>query len=266
MAALAVGDEQPLLARMHITQSQPEHLAASQPAQQHRLHHRPVPMGAQRPYQGVGLLWVDHPRQRARGADQRYPSHRAAGTTGRQSLRHGVSRNDTADDQVLEQPGDRGQPPLDRARRQTRLTILDPHHLRPTSRLPLGGDERQHVGTGDLLGHLGHLREKHLQIERRGQHRIRPRPGSDHLQVVVEQPMPQPRDTATTDRANQARHKHHNLPTTASAPGPAGSRKHAEDHPHIQTSRPFPSSRIPRRRWSATGRSGMGCRGRRLRS
>src|SRR6476661_7905820 len=61
MAALAVGDEQPLLARMHITQSQPEHLAASQPAQQHRLHHRPVPMGAQRPYQGVGLLWVDHP-------------------------------------------------------------------------------------------------------------------------------------------------------------------------------------------------------------
>ena len=58
---------------VHITQSQPEHLAASQPAQQHRLHHRPVPMGAQRPYQGVGLLWVDHPRQRARGADQRYP-------------------------------------------------------------------------------------------------------------------------------------------------------------------------------------------------
>ena len=47
-----------------------------------------------------------------------------------------------------------GQPPLDRARRQTRLTILDPHHLRPTSRLPLGGDERQHVGTVTSSGTL----------------------------------------------------------------------------------------------------------------
>ena len=32
--------------------------------------------------------------------------------------------------------------------------------------------------------------------------------------------MPQPRNTATIDRANQARQEHHNLPTTASAPTP----------------------------------------------
>ena len=47
-SALALGDEQPPPRDLDVLQSQPEDLAAAQPAQHHRRHHRPVAVGAQR--------------------------------------------------------------------------------------------------------------------------------------------------------------------------------------------------------------------------
>ena len=118
-----------------------------------------------------------------------------------------------------------------------RLTVLDPHHRRPASRLPLRLDERQHVRLADLRGLLADHREEHLQVECGGQHRVRPRPGGDHVQEVVEQPMSQPRNPTSIGRANQAWCEHDNLPPTASAPTPSNPRRRAEDYPYIQTTR-----------------------------
>ena len=49
MTALALGDEQPPLPGMHVRHAQAAHLAATQPAQQHRQHDGAVAMGAQPP-------------------------------------------------------------------------------------------------------------------------------------------------------------------------------------------------------------------------
>ena len=166
--------------------------------------------GAQRREQGVGLARVDDPRQRARGADQRHPAIRA---TCRQPAWHRILGDHTADDQILEQATDRGQTTLDRARRQPRLTVLDTHHRHTAARLPLGPDEPQHVRLADLHRIPADHGEKDLQVERGGQHRIRARPGGNHLQIVVEQAMPQPRDTpAPTGRTR------HGTNTTTSRP------------------------------------------------
>ena len=64
MPALALGDEQPALADLDITQPQAEDLAAAQPAEQHRLDHRPVAVGAQHRHQRVDLGREQDARQR----------------------------------------------------------------------------------------------------------------------------------------------------------------------------------------------------------
>jgi len=131
---------------------------------------------------------------------------------------HRILGDHTADDQILEQATDRGQTTLDRARRQPRLTVLDTHHRHTAARLPLGPDEPQHVRLADIHRISADHGEKDLQVERGGQHRIRARPGGNHLQIVVEQAMPQPRDTAGTDRRPR-----HGTSTTTSRrqhPGP----------------------------------------------
>lgn len=46
VAALAAGDEEPLVSQVHVLQPQSEHLAATQSTQQHRLDHRGIPGGA----------------------------------------------------------------------------------------------------------------------------------------------------------------------------------------------------------------------------
>jgi hypothetical protein len=110
---------------------------------------------------------------------------------------HRISGNDTTNDQVLEQPGDRGQAPLDRARRQARFTVLDPNHFRAAARLALRDDERQNVRSVDILGRLAHHQKEHLQIERSSQHRIRTRSGGHRAEIVVEKLMTESRDAAT---------------------------------------------------------------------
>ena len=91
--ALAFGDEQPPLPGIDVLEPQTQHLAASQPAQHHRIDHRPVTVRAQRRPQRVDLARRQHPRQRPRGADQRHPAlpMPSAGATRRQAGRNRVA-------------------------------------------------------------------------------------------------------------------------------------------------------------------------------
>ena len=69
----------------------------------------------------------------------------------------------------------------------------------------LGGDERQHVRRGrPRAGGLPTTREEHLQVVRRRQHRVRPAPRRQELQIVIQQRHAQP---------------HHRLPGRASTSG-----------------------------------------------
>lgn len=56
VTALALGDEQAMLAGGDVLQAQAEHLATAQAAEQHRLHNGPVPMGAQSGHEAVHLV------------------------------------------------------------------------------------------------------------------------------------------------------------------------------------------------------------------
>ena len=56
MAALARHGNQPPVSDLHIFEPQAQHLAPAQPGQQHRQHHRLVPVRAQRTEQPVRLL------------------------------------------------------------------------------------------------------------------------------------------------------------------------------------------------------------------
>ena len=55
MAALAFDDEHSPIGDLQVAQAQTQHLAAAQPAEQHRLDHRPIPPRPQRPPQSVDL-------------------------------------------------------------------------------------------------------------------------------------------------------------------------------------------------------------------
>ena len=63
MSALAVCNEDPPLTETQILEPEPEHLAAPQTAQQHRLGHGPVPLGAQRRHERLDLAEIQDPRQ-----------------------------------------------------------------------------------------------------------------------------------------------------------------------------------------------------------
>ena len=140
MAALAVGDEHPPLAETQVLEPQPEHLAAAQPTQQHRLHDRPVPLGAQRRHQRLDLGRLQDPRQSAHPAHQRHhtPPAAMAALARRQPTRHRVRHADiAADDEIAVEARHRSQASLDRRRRQPRAAIGDPHHVLRARRGPL---------------------------------------------------------------------------------------------------------------------------------
>jgi hypothetical protein len=105
MTALAVSDEHSAFGDPQVLQPQPEDLAAAQPAEHHRGHHRPIPMGAQRGEQRINLARFEDPRQRPPGADQR---HALAWTLplppGRQTPRHRIHRDVATGIQIAEQP------------------------------------------------------------------------------------------------------------------------------------------------------------------
>ncbi|MEZ5383478.1 MAG: hypothetical protein R2754_16970, partial [Microthrixaceae bacterium] len=153
MTAHAIGDEHTPFTRADVLEPQPENFAATQPAKQHRVDHRPVPVLAQRRTEPVNLSGVDHPRQRARSTNQRDTPHRPLSSSSRcQASRHRVRRDVTADDEVVVETGDRGQPSLDRASRQALFAVFDPDHVPSNTRSALRGDERQHIRAHNLGG------------------------------------------------------------------------------------------------------------------
>ena len=192
MAALALHHGQPPVSDLHVRKPQPQHLAPAQPGQQHRQHHRPVPVRAQRADQPVGLLRRQDPRQGPRHPHQRRHtrSHRPALAAGHQAPRHRVDlhRRITPRDQVGIQARHRRQAAGDRPRRQPRLPVRQPHH-RPVT--PLMRQELEHIRRGDLHRVLPDHREERLQIEGHRPQRVRPAPARHELQIPVHQPLTQ---------------------------------------------------------------------------
>ncbi len=92
VAALALGDNQPMVGDLHVDQPQSKHLAAAQPGQQHRQHHGPVALRAQRSNEPIHLRWREDLRQRPGHAHQRHPGTAPALTSGRQPRGTGLQR------------------------------------------------------------------------------------------------------------------------------------------------------------------------------
>jgi hypothetical protein len=123
MAALALGDEHPPLTQAQILEAQPTHLAATQPAQQHCPHDRPVPLSPQRRHQRLHLGRLEDPRQTPHAAHQRHrPPVAMAALAGRQALRHRIGGHLAPGDQEAIQARHRSQSALDRRRRQAGAT------------------------------------------------------------------------------------------------------------------------------------------------
>jgi hypothetical protein len=93
----------------------------------------------------------------------------------------------TTRDQILEQARHARQPPSDRARRQPRLPVLDPHHPLAATRRALLRQEREHISRPHLRRLLADHLEEHLQVIRNRQPRIRRTPCADELQIAVHQ-------------------------------------------------------------------------------
>jgi len=91
MAALALADEHPPLPDVQIFQTQSEDLAAAQPTQHRREHHRPVPLPAQRSEQRIHLARHEDARKGAGRAHQRNTlSGPLPFPPGRQTPRHRI--------------------------------------------------------------------------------------------------------------------------------------------------------------------------------
>ncbi len=138
VAALAVGDEHPPLTEAEVFEAQAEHLAATQPTQQHRLHDRPVPLGVQRVEQRLHLGRRQDPRQSSHPAHQRHNTPSAAMTAlaRRQPPRHRIHPDIAPGDEIAVEARHRGEAPLDRRRRQPRTPVGDPHHVLRARRGP----------------------------------------------------------------------------------------------------------------------------------
>ena len=156
---------------------------------------------------------------------------------GRQAPRHRVHAHIPAGQQEPVKPGHARQPPPQRPGRHP--ASLRPGHLQAA--VPAGalrGHERQHIGRPDPPRRLAHHGEEDLQVIGHGQHRVRPAPASQELQVLIQQPDTQP---------------HHQLPGRVPRPGSGGQQSQAcrpsisirtglsacqdpyEDHPHIRS-------------------------------
>jgi len=74
---------------------------------------------------------------------------------------------------------------------------------------PLRGHERQHIHRTDPPRRLAHHGEEDLQVIRHG-HRVRPAPASQELQVLIQQPHPEPHHKITrgVPRPGQAHSSH----------------------------------------------------------
>jgi hypothetical protein len=207
---LALDDEHPPLSDVQVLQAQPQDLAAAQPAEDHRRDHGPVPVRAQCRGQRIHLGRRQDPRQSPGSAHQRdtLPGTRPF-PPGRQPPRHRISRHVTAGLQEREEARHDRQPPPDRGTShpgglQPGIHRLQCAVLAGPARA-LSGDERQHIGRPDLIGRLGNHREEHLQVIRGRQHRVRPAPPTQELQVDIGQRHADP-DNQLTGRLTRTGH------------------------------------------------------------
>ena len=159
-----------------ILQAQAEHLAAAQPAQHHRLDHGPVAVGAQRRPTARRPRPARSTRGSVRGVrisgtppwPRRAPGRRAARLAWHRVAVHaGVAPGR----QVGVQAPHARQPPGDRACRQARLAVLQPHDPLPVTRSTLGRQESEHVRGG-------HLRRRLTRRPRRRPSDPTPRPAT----------------------------------------------------------------------------------------
>ncbi len=148
-------------------------------------------MSAQRGAERIDLRWCQHPGQSARRTDQRDPAPAppSARPAGRQAGRHRVAVHSRVlpHAQVRVQAAHARQPPGDGSRRQTRLTVLDPHHPFTPAGRALGGQELKHIGDRHLRRRLRYHPEKDLQIRRHRQPRVGPGPCAHEDEVLVKQ-------------------------------------------------------------------------------
>ena len=232
MTALALGDEHPPLGEAQVTQPQPEDLTAAQPAQHHRRDHGPVPVRAQRGGQHVNLGRAEDLRQRPGHPDQRDALAGALPlAAGRQAPRHRVHAHVPAGQQEPIQSRHARQPPSQRPGRHPAPAC--PGHLQtaiPASALSC--HERQHVNRADPPRRLRGRGEEDLQVIGHGQHRVRPAPASQELQVLIQQPDTQP---------------HHDVTGRIPRPRQADNRHWHAGPPHLHKDRPVSLPRSLRR-------------------
>jgi len=165
---------------------------------------------------------------------RRAPGRRAARLVGT-GLR--LTPGITAGREVGIQATHTGQPAGDRARRQARLAVLQPHHPLTQTGSALKGHEREDICGVHLGRFLGNHTEEDLQIRGHRQPGVGPGSRRNESQVVIQQRMPQRdrgqlRPTMVTD---QARHElvHRGLLARRSTdPRPGG--RPAADHPYIK--------------------------------
>ena len=221
VTALALGDEYPPISDLNVGVPQPEHLAPTQPTEQHRRHHRPVAMRAQRRDQPVRLGRRQDSRQRAGHPHQRRQPRLACAAlaAGGQPTRHRIPGHSrvAARDCVRVETRHRRQSPGDRARRQTGLPIAQPNHGAVAALLR---EELEHVSRRDISRVLPDNGEERLQIERNRPKRVRPSPARNELQIPIDQRMtePIPHPAQHTRRAHQQRETSHDR--TLAAPEP----------------------------------------------
>ena len=169
----------------------PEHLAAPEPSEHHGLGHGPVPLGAQRAHERLDLVGVEDPGQPAHPAHERQTASAArAALAGGDAPGTGlaVDVDVVAGDQVAIEARDRGQPALDRRRRQPGGAVGDAHHVLGT------GPGRRCAVTKAItslgvtsMGLLVHHREEHAQVVGVGPHGVGTGPADHELQELVDQ-------------------------------------------------------------------------------
>ena len=172
-------------------QPQPEDLAAAQPAQHHRRDHRPVPVRAQRGGQRVDLGRVQDPRQRP---GQPGP----AGHPGRGRCRSRRVGRPRGTGFTLTSPRASRNPyspdTLDSRRRSVRAdTPPAPGPAtcrRPSPPVRCAVMNASTSAGADPPRRLADHGEEDLQVIRHRQHRVRPAPARQELQVLIQQPAP----------------------------------------------------------------------------
>lgn len=241
--ALAVRDEHAPVPDLHMLEPQPEDFTAAQPTVDHQGDHGPVPVGAQRPRQSSHFHRCGDPRELAWRPDQRCTapstSTRARGACVpcAEAARDRVAVTDPAQEQVLEQRGDRRQPPLDLRRGQAGLAVREAHHVPAPARRTLSLDETQHISDHHLLRRLADDAKEHLQVERLRGQRVRSDPGRCEPQILIQERLTQARHASS--RAHQARHERPdpgraNLLNSSLHPPPTEPRNRRADHLHIK--------------------------------